>query len=274
MSLIVHISDLHFGRTNASMLPVLAASIHAEKPDIVVVSGDLTQRARTREFLQARAFLDALPRPQLVVPGNHDIPLFNVMSRWLSPLEKFRRYITADLEPFYSDEEIAVAGVNTARSWSFKDGRINAGQVARSCARLNSAPESLIRLVVTHHPFALPTMESSQGIVGRAEMAITGFAGCKVDMILSGHLHVSHSTSSLARYGDTPHAVLLVQAGTAISSRARGEANSFNVIRVDRRNATVERRSWNDFGKTFVESGTERFVLTGNGWRHSTETTG
>ena len=274
MRLIAHISDLHFGRINSHMLPALAASIRAESPDLVVVSGDLTQRARTNQFLQAREFLQALPHPQLVVPGNHDIPLFNAISRWLSPLGKFRRYITADLEPFYSDDEIAVAGVNTARSWSFKDGRINAGQVARSCARLSSAPGSLTRLIVTHHPFALPTMASSQGIVGRAEMAITGFADCRVDMILSGHLHISHSAPSVARYGDTAHAALLVQAGTAISSRARGEPNAFNIIRIDRPNAIVEQRSWDDSGKTFVKTGTERFVCTANGWRPSAETIG
>jgi 3',5'-cyclic AMP phosphodiesterase CpdA len=266
MRAIVHISDLHFGRTNAAVLPVLAAAIRAEQPDLVVVSGDLTQRARKRQFQEARRFLSALPQPQIVVPGNHDIPLYNPVSRWLEPLAKYRKYISEDLEPFYSDEEIAVAGINTARSWSFKEGRINERQVALSCARLSSTPGALIRIVVTHHPFSVADVESTDGIIGRAAMAMTGFATCRVDMILSGHMHLSHSTSSAARYSDSSHAALLVQAGTASSSRHRGERNSFNIVRVSRPDITVERRTWDDSEGTFKSAGTDHFRWTAAGW--------
>ena len=106
------------------------------KPDLVVVSGDLTQRARIEQFKEARRFLDSLPSPQIVVPGNHDVPLYDVLSRFARPLARYRRYITEDLEPFYADDEIAVLGLNTARSLTIKGGRINEAQFARARGRL------------------------------------------------------------------------------------------------------------------------------------------
>src|SRR6478672_294522 len=108
MRTVVHISDIHFGRVDYAIVETLTANINEINPDIVVVSGDLTQRARSAQFIEARQFLDKLPKPQIVVPGNHDIPLHNVFARFLSPLEKYKKYITDDLEPFYADTEIAV----------------------------------------------------------------------------------------------------------------------------------------------------------------------
>src|ERR1039457_1070109 len=119
-----HLSDPHFGRIERATVQDLIASVTEAKPDIVVVSGDLTQRAKEREFQEARQFLQALPSPQIVVPGNHDVPLYNVLARALKPFRNYQRYISEDLEPFYSDDEIAIAGINTARSLTFKNGRI------------------------------------------------------------------------------------------------------------------------------------------------------
>jgi len=263
---IVHLSDLHFGRTDPAVLGPLAASILAAAPDLVVVSGDITQRARAREFEEARRFLQSLPKPQIVVPGNHDIPLYDLFSRWLRPLNSFQSYICDDLETFYSDPEIAVVGINTARSWSFKGGRINRDQVASGCARLNRLPDNILRLIVTHHPFALSNQESSQGIVGRATMAMTGFANCRVDVIFSGHMHVGHATSSVARYGSSHRAALLVQAGTASSTRRRDETNSYNIVRLDRTNVTVERLAWSHLLNSFAPVSTEQFHLLSSGW--------
>ena len=124
--------------------------------------------------------------------------MHNVLSRWLSPLTKYRRYIGEETEPFYADEEIAVLGVNTARSNVIKGGRINREQVARSCARFEGAGKDITRIIVTHHPFDLPQSEAGGALVGRADMAMAGFAGCRVDLILSGHMHVSHQSASAA----------------------------------------------------------------------------
>src|SRR5882672_7941733 len=129
MRSIVHLSDIHFGRVDAAVVGPLIETINQIAPDVVAVSGDLTQRARSRQFIEARAFLDELPKPQIVVPGNHDVPLHNVFTRFARPLAKYRRYINEDLRPFYHDEELAVLGVNTARSLTIKGGRINEEQI-------------------------------------------------------------------------------------------------------------------------------------------------
>src|SRR5256714_4607423 len=120
MPRIVHLSDLHFGRVNPILIDPLIRAVVKVEPDLVAVSGDLTQRARSYQFQQARSFLDALPKPQIIVPGNHDIPLHNVFARFLEPLTKYKRYIAEDLNPIYEDEEVAIVGVNTARSLVLK----------------------------------------------------------------------------------------------------------------------------------------------------------
>src|SRR6187397_3032956 len=125
MRRVAHISDLHFGRTNPTVVAALILKLRDLAPDVVVVSGDLTQRARARQFQEARHFLDALDRPTIVVPGNHDVPLENLFDRFFRPFAKYRKYITEDLSPTFHDEELAVVGINTARSFTRASGRIN-----------------------------------------------------------------------------------------------------------------------------------------------------
>src|SRR6202048_1786243 len=146
MRTLVHLSDLHFGRVDPQIVAPLIKTVSEISPDLVAVSGDLTQRARTQQFLEARAFLDALPQPQIVVPGNHDVPLHNVFARFLQPLDKYRRYITDDLQPFCADEEIAVIGVNTARSLTIKGGRVNSDQVSSIRQKLCSVGEDVVKV--------------------------------------------------------------------------------------------------------------------------------
>lgn len=266
MRSIVHLSDLHFGRVNAHVLSPLIEAIIAIKPDLVAVSGDLTQRARSREFAEARAFLDRLPKPQLVVPGNHDVPLHNVVARFTQTLSKYRHYITDDLRPFFHDAEIAVLGVNTARSLTIKSGRINKGQVAWIREKLSDLGPEVVRIVVTHHPFDLPEGHRERDLVGRARMAMGILASCGADLFLAGHLHVSQTTHSATRYGIKGHSALVVQAGTAASDRGRGEENSFNVVRVDRPHIVVERFAWLPERESFGLTTTETFRHTSDGW--------
>jgi 3',5'-cyclic AMP phosphodiesterase CpdA len=263
MRRIVHISDLHFGRVETGVLPRLHRAIVGLAPDVLVVSGDLTQRARAEEFRQARIFLDCLPEPQVVVPGNHDVPLYNVLRRWLAPLAGYKRHITEDLAPFYADHEIAVLGINTARSLTIKDGRINSRQVEAACSRFATQPQEALRIVATHHPFAAAE-ESGRDLVGRSEMAIAAFARCGVDVILSGHTHASHSALGAERYRVEGRSALLIQAGTATSSRRRGEANAFNLLRIEGDRLELERFSFRD--GAFSPDGTERYVRGPAGW--------
>jgi 3',5'-cyclic AMP phosphodiesterase CpdA len=270
MRTIVHLSDIHFGRLNLPVVEPLINVINEIRPDLVAVSGDLTQRARSHQFLEARAFLDRLPKPQIVVPGNHDVPLWNVFARFINPLRKYKQYITEDLRPFYHDEEIAVLGVNTARSLTIKGGRINEEQVAWMRDKLCAVPEQLVQIVVTHHPFDLPEGHDERDLVGRARMAIERLAGCGADMFLAGHLHVSHTAHSATRYKIPGYSALVVQAGTATSSRGRGEANSFNVIRIDRPRVKVERFEWQPEETGFVPGSVEEFKHSDDGWARLT----
>jgi 3',5'-cyclic AMP phosphodiesterase CpdA len=266
MRTIVHLSDLHFGRVDLTVVEPLIETVTKIKPDLVAVSGDLTQRARSHQFREARAFLDRLPKPQVVVPGNHDVPLHNVFARFFEPLTKYRRYITDDLWPFYSDKEIAVLGVSTARSLTIKGGRVNENQVALMREKFCELDPQLVKILVTHHPFDLPEGHDESQLVGRARMAMEALASCGADVFLAGHLHVSHTSHSATRYKIKGHSALVIQAGTATSTRGRGEANSFNVIRVDRPRITVERLEWKPERTEFVLAMTEHFNHTAEGW--------
>lgn len=271
MRTLVHLSDLHFGRVDPALLDPLRELVHSLAPHLVVVSGDLTQRARSEQFEQAKAWLDTLPGPQIIVPGNHDISLYNVFRRFVLPLERYQRYITDDLDPAYVDDEIAVLGVNTARSLTFKDGRVNEEQVAKIRDRFQSLDRAITRVVVTHHPFDLPEHCDEDDLVDRAPMAMQVFADCGVDLLLAGHLHASHAGSTAERYQIAEYAALVVQAGTATSTRGRGEVNSFNVLRIAPERIEVDRYGWDDVGKRFSLMGTEKFMRSGNVWAAHTD---
>jgi 3',5'-cyclic AMP phosphodiesterase CpdA len=263
---IVHLSDLHFGRADDLAISPLIEVIADIAPDLVAVSGDLTQRARAHQFKDARAFLDRLPTPQIVVPGNHDVPLYNMAARFHHPLRNYQRHITDDLRPYYDDDEIAVLGVNTARSLTIKDGRLNADQIAWMCERLCARDNRVVKIVVTHHPFDVPDGLDARNLVGGARTAMEALARCGADLFLAGHLHVSHISHSATRYRIKGHSALVVQAGTAVSTRGRGEAHSFNVLRIDRPQIAVERFEWQPERGAFGLATRERFRHTSEGW--------
>ncbi len=265
MRTILHLSDLHFGRVNPVLIDPLLKIVREVEPDLVAISGDLTQRARSYQFKQARSFLDALPKPQIVVPGNHDIPLHNLFARFFEPLTKYKRYITDNLQPVYEDNEMVIVGVNTARSSVFKGGRINQSQVTRLQEKFCSLGQGVVKAVVTHHPFDLPEGHDESDLVGRARMAMTGLAECGADLFLAGHLHISH-TGHTKRYDIQGHSALVVQAGTATSTRERGEANSFNLLRIAYPEIIVERYAWKRATMSFVVSTREQFKQIGEGW--------
>jgi 3',5'-cyclic AMP phosphodiesterase CpdA len=264
MRKIAHLSDLHFGAVDPAAVEAIVGAVNAAQPHLVVISGDLTQRARSAQFRDARAFLDRLPRPQIVVPGNHDVPLWNVLARGWTPLSKYRRIVGHDLTPFYADPEIAVLGLNTARSFTIKDGRLNREQLAAATACFARAAPEAVKIVVTHHPFDQPEAGRSGDIVGRARLAIAAFTALGIDLILSGHMHVTRSGPSTTRYPGS--GTLLVQAGTATSFRRRGEVNSFNLIEIEYGSALIRRIDWDPQRQVFVEAAFERFKKTGNAW--------
>ncbi|MFN2532828.1 MAG: metallophosphoesterase [Pyrinomonadaceae bacterium] len=266
MRLLVHLSDIHFGRVDRLLIEPLQRRINEINPDLVAVSGDLTQRARSYQFRQARMFLDSIPKPQIVVPGNHDVPMHNPFARFLQPLAKYRRFITDELQPSYFDREIAVVGVNSARSLTVKGGRVNERQIEWMREKLCAYDDTVTKVVVTHHPFDLPEGHYAGDLVGRSKLAMTALANCGADVFLSGHLHLSHTLHTAKRYQIKGHSALVVSAGTAASTRGRGEANSFNLIRVDHPKLAVERWEWRLGVHDYVSSATERFRHTSEGW--------
>jgi 3',5'-cyclic AMP phosphodiesterase CpdA len=267
MKRIIHMSDIHFGTVDMAAANCVIAKVNELKPDVVVVSGDLTQRARSSEFKAARAFLDALPRPQIVVPGNHDIPAHNLLARFLTPLEKYQRYITKNLTPTYFDDELAIVGLNTARSLVIKGGRVNEEQVDFVRSRLCNLDDGLLKVVVTHHPFDLPANSPHSDVVGRAEMAMEAIASCGGDVLMAGHLHVSHIDTTAKRYELSQGGnALVIQAGTATSSRVRGEPHSFNLVEFSHPVLSIERYESRQTGEPFSVAEKKEYSKSGTGW--------
>jgi 3',5'-cyclic AMP phosphodiesterase CpdA len=266
MRTIVHVSDLHFGRVDERIITPLVERITSIRPDVIAVSGDLTQRARRRQFQQAAAFLERLPFPKVVVPGNHDVPLFNVAARLFDPFGGYRRWISPDLEPAHIDDEVAMIGLNSARALiTGGRGRLNMEQIDASAAHLRQLPSAAIKVIVTHHPFDVPAGFPSDHLVGRASTAMQRFAEAGADLFLAGHLHVSHVGHTADRYNIAGHSALVVQAGT-LSTRGRGEMNTFNVLRIGRPEMAIERYSWEPGSHRFDQSFAETFRHTPDGW--------
>lgn len=266
MRTVVHLSDIHFGAIHRPALEPLLAAVREAAPHVIAVSGDLTQRARESEFIEARAFLDSLPAPVVVVPGNHDVPLYNVWARFAWKLTAYKRHITPDLAPVYADPEIAVLGVNTARSSVWKGGRINNAQVEEIRRHLGRYGNEVTKIVVTHHPFDVPNPLSTAGLVGRARMAMERWAHCGADIFLAGHLHVTHTGMAAQRYGLAGMNAIIVQAGTAASFRGRGEANAFNVLAIGRPQLRIRQFLWDSGSSRFLPAREQRFLHTGKGW--------
>jgi 3',5'-cyclic AMP phosphodiesterase CpdA len=268
MPRLVHLSDLHFGAHDERLVAAVERRVDELKPDLVVVSGDFTQRARTEQFREACQFLERLQHSGhevLGVPGNHDVPLYDVLRRFLSPLARYRRFIDENLSPFVELPGLAVLGINTARSFTFKDGRMNQDQVAFIRETFARTPRDSFRVLVTHHPlFALEIAGETERAVGRQELALDAIQEAGVDMLLAGHNHhaSTHSASDLVtRAGGA----LVVQAGTATSTRVREQEQSFNSIDVTDEAVTITVNAWNH--DSFVSQDAQRYGWNEGHWR-------
>ena len=240
MITILHISDLHFGPPYVQRVGEALLNIAPRlDPDVIVVSGDLTQRAKPHQFTAAAEFLESLPdAPRIVVPGNHDVPLYRVAERLLDPHREYRRHISAELDQVYQSDDAVIIGLDsTAPRTSIVNGRLHRGQL-EFCQRAfaNASPHAA-RIVVAHHHFApAPDYEHDQ-VMPKAKRAINRFVELGVDMILGGHLHRAYIGNTLDFYPGShrERGILIVQAGTTTSRRGRlreREKNSFNFIRV------------------------------------------
>ena len=264
MRTIAHLSDLHFGAEDPVVAEGLLRDLTELQPQLVVISGDLTQRARTSQFQAARNYLDRMALPQIVVPGNHDVPLHNFVDRVLRPLTRYRRWITPEMYPFYQDDEIAVAGVNTARSNTWKEGRISLAQIERLRTQFESVPPRLFKILVSHHPFIPPAERTKTALVGRARLALNTLEACGCSLILSGHLHRAYGGDVRVTHLKMARSILVAQAGTAISHRLRNESNAYNHIVLDGSKLTIHVRQWD--GRKFDVRETRSYRDGDAGW--------
>lgn len=243
MRRIVHLSDLHFGWNDKSLVESLCAKVHEVRPDLTVVSGDFVEHATREEFVQAKAFYDSLPRPIIAVPGNHDLPFYNFALRAYQHLRLYREFITNDMSPFYCDDEIAVMGVNTARLWPIRGGSISLVSIAEVETKLCSVPKHVTRILVTHHPFDLPEEYAHRYLLKHGQKALERLACC-LDVLLAGHMHIGASGRVADRFVTPNGSLIFSQAGTAISKRYKGERNSFNLLEVDGPEIRIRKYTW------------------------------
>jgi len=269
MRTIAHISDVHFGRTDPAVVEGLVKDLSERKPTLLVVSGDFTQRARGRQYAAAAAFLKRLPSPQLVVPGNHDIPMFDIIRRFFFPLSRYRKYITDNLRPAYQDEELFVLGINTARSFTHKSGWISEEQLLDVKLRICPLPPNVFKVVVTHHPFIPPPRDPGADVIRRGVEYVDELEDCGVDLLLAGHLHLAYHDDLRSHYKSAKRSILSVQAGTATSTRRRGEPNAYNWITLSpgpQGLCTVAVRAWNAKRGCFEESLVTRYNRVDGQW--------
>ena len=271
MARIAHLSDIHFGANDRRIVDATEAWLFAQQPDLIIISGDLTQRAKKEEFRAASAYLNRLRSAGLnllVVPGNHDIPLYDVMRRFGAPLRRYAKYISNDLSPWFENDEVAVLGLNTARSLTIKSGRLNHRQMQLVHERFADLAPNKTRILVTHHPlFAMPIGAGNElsEAVGRHDDAVKSVCEAGVHVALAGHFHRTYAEAAEKMVAHAGRA-LIVQAGTATSTRLRNaEPQSFNWLHIEKGNSVeLQVVAWGGTG--FVRTSHIQFDFDGQGW--------
>lgn len=260
MSVLLHLSDPHFGTERAPVCEALIALAHRLKPDAIIISGDLTQRATTQQFASASRFVDALPQvPRLVLPGNHDIPLHSPWHRLFAPLARFHRHFPSHTDPVLELEGITLLGVDTTRRWRQQYGALSRAQIERVSARLRHAMPNTWRIVVTHHPLLLTPGADWADRPFRHGEALGRWFDAGADLFLNGHVH-RPAVMPVASNASGRHQAFVAQAGTACSQRLRGgQPNSITLlhqnVEKDSPIRSLEHWNWSDRSRCFERAG-------------------
>ena len=268
MARLLHLSDLHFGRTRPGLLQPLVDAAWELKPDATLISGDLTQRAREWQFEAAANLIADLPQPVLTVPGNHDIPLDLPISRFLRSFAAYKSDISRDLEPMLDLPGVRIVAMNTAWPFAFEHGRVRSRSLSRAVQRLREAPPGVLRVVMLHHPLVHPPGARKEPMQN-GERAAHALSEAGADLVLSGHLHTWGAAADMLREGR--RSMLQVSAGTGLSTRLRGEDNDFNLIETLSQPPVHALRVTRYVAKTggdgFTPGATADFVEGEAGWR-------
>lgn len=270
MPTIAHLSDLHFGREDPRVVAALKTHLNDNPPDLTIASGDFTQRAREGQFRAAAEFFFSLPEPRLAVPGNHDLPLFDVLTRTFDPLRRYRKHIHTSLRPVFDDGQLCVVGINTTRRLAprlkgyWKDGIAREPDLEFACHTFANTP-SPIRVLVMHHPIRAGVDQNERDVIPNSRYALERLAAAGVDAILYGHLHTPHSLFEIESGFQMPRSMLCIMAGTATSSRLRLDwQQTYNRIWFDGDRCCVE--VWAFDGADFTKKVTSAFVRDESGW--------
>jgi 3',5'-cyclic AMP phosphodiesterase CpdA len=234
-AVLLHLSDPHFGTEEPAVVAAVQRLAHEQRPDAVILSGDITQRARSAQFAAARAFCDALGvQKLLVLPGNHDIPLYNVAARLFAPYAGYEQCFGRNLEPELELPQVLVVGVNTTRPQRHTDGEISRAQIERVARRVQGMPREVLRVVVTHQPACVMRPEDEKDRLHGGPEAVQAWVRAGADLVLGGHIHLPYVADFCTRHESGEHRLYCVQAGTACSRRVRhGTPNSLNIVRWD-----------------------------------------
>ena len=232
MSILLHVSDTHFGTELPAVVSALEALVRERHPDVLVFSGDMTQRARESQFAAARRMCDAFDIPNmLALPGNHDVPLLNVVARLATPYSGYLKHFGPRLNPVLETDDFLVIGVNTTRASRHKDGEVSPQQIDEVAGKLKAARPRQLRVVVTHQPAAVVREEDEPDRLHNAEAALQAWSAAGADVVLGGHIHLPYVADLQQMTPSTPRPMWCVQAGTAVSSRIRHNThNSVNLI--------------------------------------------
>jgi len=254
---ILHISDVHCGPPHLADLASGVVQLAEQRvPDLVVVSGDLTQRAKPAQFSHARRFVDSFSAPTLVVPGNHDVPLYRVWERFFAPFAAYRKHFADELEPVYRTPDLLVVGINTAHGLTFTEGRIRSPRLLEVAELLASVPETVVKIVVAHHHVVPPPRFGSQQVLSNAFEAIDLFSKAGVDLVLSGHHHQSFIANSEEFYPRGRPPVVILHSGTTTSNRGRGSEKDKNTcfwIEIGDASMVVSNLRWEPSLERFAE---------------------
>jgi len=233
MAVLLHISDTHFGTEDAPVVTALQTLAHDLKPDALILSGDITQRARAAQFAAARRFCDSLRVPKMLsLPGNHDIPLYNLLARVVAPWHGYRRAFGRELEPVLELPDAVVIGVNTSRPEHHKDGEVSPQQIRRVIDLLHGVARGKLRVVVTHQPACVMRPSDEKDRLHGGDEAVRAWSEAGADLVLGGHIHLPYVSDVCALVKGARRPMYCVQAGTALSTRVRHNTpNSGNVLR-------------------------------------------